>query len=63
MQLEVVSSCPVTCFLGEETNSHPATTSIQVAVESGAPQPPFLQTKLPEFPQLFLIRLVLQTLH
>jgi len=40
-------------------------TSFQVAVESKkvSPQPPLLQTKQSQFPQLLLIRLVLYTLH
>ncbi|KAK4814188.1 hypothetical protein QYF61_011911 [Mycteria americana] len=64
-QLEAISSCPITGYLGEETNTHHTTTSFQVVVESGkvSPQPPFLQTKQSQFPQPLLIRLVLQTLH
>ncbi|KAK4829008.1 hypothetical protein QYF61_001764 [Mycteria americana] len=64
-QLEAISSCPVTCYLGEETDPHLSTTSFQVVVESDkvSPQPPFLQAKQPQFPQPLLIRLVLQTLH
>ncbi|KAK4831914.1 hypothetical protein QYF61_020291 [Mycteria americana] len=64
-QLEAVSSHPITCYLGEETDPHLFTTSFQVVVESDkvSPQPPFLQTKPPQFPQPLLIRLVLQTLH
>ncbi|KAK4820044.1 hypothetical protein QYF61_017857 [Mycteria americana] len=59
-QLEAVAPRPITCYLGEETDPHLTTTSFQVVVESDkvSPQPPFLQ-----FPQLFFIRLVLQTLH
>ncbi|KAK4826774.1 hypothetical protein QYF61_011401 [Mycteria americana] len=48
-QLEAISSCPITCYLGEETDPHLSTTSFQA--------------KQPQFPQLLLIRLVLQTLH
>ncbi|KAK4817018.1 hypothetical protein QYF61_025938 [Mycteria americana] len=64
-QLEAISSHPITCYLGKETNTHLATTSFHVVVESDkvSPQPPSLQTKQPQFPQLLLIRLVLQTLH
>ncbi|KAK4826200.1 hypothetical protein QYF61_006144 [Mycteria americana] len=65
-QLEVISSCPITCYhLGEETDPHLSTTSFQVVVESHkvSPQPPFLQAKQPQFPQPLLIRLLLQTLH
>ncbi|KAK4831732.1 LOW QUALITY PROTEIN: hypothetical protein QYF61_018862 [Mycteria americana] len=64
-QLEAISSCPITCYLGEETDPHLSTTSFQGVVESNkvSPQPPFLQAKQPQFPQPLLIRLVLQTLH
>ncbi|KAK4826180.1 hypothetical protein QYF61_006042 [Mycteria americana] len=49
----------------EETNPHLATASSQGVVESDkvSPQPPFLQAKQPQFPQLLLTRLLLQTLH
>ncbi|KAK4818992.1 hypothetical protein QYF61_022823 [Mycteria americana] len=49
VQLEAISSCPITCYLGEETDPHLSTTSFQA--------------KQPQFPQPLLIRLVLQTLH
>ncbi|KAK4807092.1 hypothetical protein QYF61_018433 [Mycteria americana] len=64
-QLEAISSCPITCYLGEETDPHLSTASFQVVVESDkvSPQPPFLQAKQPQFPQPLLIRLLLQTLH
>ncbi|KAK4818594.1 hypothetical protein QYF61_015456 [Mycteria americana] len=64
-QLEAISSCPIACDLGEETNTHLSTTSFQVVVgsEKISPQPPFLQAKQPQFPQSLLIRLLLQTLH
>ncbi|KAK4816196.1 hypothetical protein QYF61_012661 [Mycteria americana] len=64
-QLEAISSCPITCYLGEETDPHLSTTSFQVVVESDevSPQPPFLQAKQSQFPQPLLIRLLLQTLH
>ncbi|KAK4826677.1 hypothetical protein QYF61_010686 [Mycteria americana] len=48
-QLEAISSCPITCYLGEETDPHLSTTSFQ-AKQSQLPQP-------------LLIRLLLQTLH
>ncbi|KAK4820403.1 hypothetical protein QYF61_026239, partial [Mycteria americana] len=48
-QLEAISSCPTTCYLGEETDPHLSTTSFQ-AKQSQLPQP-------------LLIRLLLQTLH
>ena len=65
VQFEGVSSCPITCYLGEETNTHSTTSSFQVAVESKkvSPQPPLLQTKQHQFPQPLLVWLVLQTLH
>jgi len=61
VQLEAISSCPIACYLGEETDIHLATTSFQVAVESdkASAQPSFLQAKQPQFPQLLLIRLFL----
>ncbi|KAK4830681.1 hypothetical protein QYF61_012850, partial [Mycteria americana] len=63
-QLEAISSRPITCYLGEETDPHLATASFQVVVESNtvSPQPLFLQAKQPQFPQPLLIRLLLQTL-
>ncbi|KAK4826112.1 hypothetical protein QYF61_005250 [Mycteria americana] len=48
-QLEAISSCPITCYLGEETDPHLTTTSFQA--------------EQPQFPQPLLIRFVLQTLH
>ncbi|KAK4817835.1 hypothetical protein QYF61_000670 [Mycteria americana] len=65
VQLEAISSCPITCYLGEETDPHLSTTSFQAVVESNkvSPQPPFLQAEQPQLPQLLLIRLLLQTLH
>ncbi|KAK4827619.1 hypothetical protein QYF61_019544 [Mycteria americana] len=49
VQLEAISSCPITCYLGEESDPHLSTTSFQ-AKQSQLPQP-------------LLIRLLLQTLH
>ncbi|KAK4824973.1 hypothetical protein QYF61_022499, partial [Mycteria americana] len=48
-QLEAISSCPITCYLGEEIDPHLATTSFQA--------------KQPQLPQPLLRRLLLQTLH
>ncbi|KAK4826479.1 hypothetical protein QYF61_009475 [Mycteria americana] len=48
-QLEAISCCPITCYLGEETDPHLSTTSFQA--------------KQPQFPQPLPISLVLQTLH
>ncbi|KAK4833077.1 hypothetical protein QYF61_027739 [Mycteria americana] len=63
--VQAISSHPITCYLGEETDPHLSTTSFQGVVESDkvSPQPPFLQAKQPQFPQPLLIRLLLQTLH
>ncbi|KAK4810751.1 LOW QUALITY PROTEIN: hypothetical protein QYF61_007725 [Mycteria americana] len=63
-QLKAVSSCPITCYLGEETDPHLSTTSFQVVVESDkvSPQPPFLRAKQSQFPQPLLIRLTLHQL-
>ncbi|KAK4817239.1 hypothetical protein QYF61_005261 [Mycteria americana] len=63
-QLEAISSCPITCYLGEETDPHLSTTSFQAVVESDkvSPQPPFLQAEQPQLPQPLPISLVLQTL-
>ena len=60
-QLEAISSHSVTCYLGEETDPHLATTSFQVVAESDqvSPQPPFLQAKQPQFPQPLLTGLAL----
>ncbi|KAK4825244.1 hypothetical protein QYF61_025643 [Mycteria americana] len=65
VQLEAISSRPMACYLGEETDIPLATTSFQVVAESDkvSPQPPLLQAKQPQLPQPLLIRLLLQTLH
>ncbi|KAK4825176.1 LOW QUALITY PROTEIN: hypothetical protein QYF61_024656, partial [Mycteria americana] len=65
VQPEAISSCPITCYLGEETNPHLSTTSFQVLVESNevSLQPPLLQAKQPQFPQPILIRLTLHQLR
>ncbi|KAK4814367.1 LOW QUALITY PROTEIN: hypothetical protein QYF61_017780 [Mycteria americana] len=64
VQLEAISSCPITCYLGEETEPPPLYNLLSV-VESDevSPQPLLLQAKQPQFPQSVLIRLLLQTLH
>ncbi|KAK4814017.1 hypothetical protein QYF61_004647 [Mycteria americana] len=59
-QLEAISSHPITCYLGEETDPtslHPPFS------DKVSPQPPFLQAEQPQVPQPLLIRLLLQTLH
>ncbi|KAK4833009.1 hypothetical protein QYF61_027111 [Mycteria americana] len=63
-QLEAISSHPIACYLGEETDPHLSTASFQAVVESDevSPQPPFLQAEQPQFPQPLPISLVLQTL-
>jgi len=61
MKLEAIASRLIVSYLGEETNSHLATSSFQVAVEGHkvSPQLPLFQTKQPQLPQPLLIRLVL----
>jgi len=51
MQLEAIAPCPVTCYLGEETNSCLTTASFQAVVKTDTvpPQPPLLQTQQPQF--------------
>ena len=39
VHLEAISSRPITCYLGEETNPHLTTTSFQVVVESDKVSP------------------------
>jgi len=65
MQLEAIASCPIAGYLGEETTTCLTTTSFQAVVDSDEvpPQPPLLQTKQPQLPQLLLIRLFLYTPH
>ncbi|KAK4814679.1 hypothetical protein QYF61_025505 [Mycteria americana] len=58
-QVEAISSHPMACYLGEETNPtslHPPFS------DEVSPQPPFLQAKQPQVPQPLPISLVLQTL-
>ena len=61
MQLEAIASRPIASYLGEETNTCLTTNSFQVVVESNkvSPQPPLLEAKQPQFPQLILISLFL----
>jgi len=56
MQLEAIASHPISCYLGEETNTHLTTTSFQVVVESSkvSPKSPLLQIKQPQFPEPLL---------
>uniref|UniRef100_A0A8D0EHR3 von Willebrand factor C and EGF domains n=1 Tax=Strix occidentalis caurina TaxID=311401 RepID=A0A8D0EHR3_STROC len=62
-QLEAIPSCRL--FLGSRDSSPLSAPSFQGVVEGHevSPQPPLLQTKPPQFPQLLPIRPVLQTLH
>lgn len=64
-QLKAIPSCPITGYLGEDTNPQLPTPSFQVVVESNkvSPELPLLQTKQPQFPQSLPIRPVFQTLH
>ncbi|KAK4827087.1 LOW QUALITY PROTEIN: hypothetical protein QYF61_014189 [Mycteria americana] len=61
-QLEAISSCSITCYLGGDRP--PPLYNLLSGVESKkvSPQLPFLQAKQPQFPQPLLIRLMLQTL-
>ena len=54
MQLEAIASRLIASYLGEETNTYLTTTSFQVVVEREkvSPQPPLLQTKQSQLPQL-----------
>ncbi|KAK4827957.1 hypothetical protein QYF61_022659 [Mycteria americana] len=63
VQLEAISSCPITCYVGEETDPHLCREVVVVESNKVSPQPPFLQAKQSQLPQLLLIRLLLQTLH
>lgn len=47
VQLKAISSYPITCCLGEETDPHPATTSFEVVLETDkvSPEPPLLEAK------------------
>ena len=63
MQPEAIPSGPVAYYLGEESDPHLPIASHLIVIESDkvSPEPPLLQTKQSQFPQLLLIRLVLQT--
>lgn len=54
VQLKTVSSHLTTCYEGKQTDTHLATTPFQAVVETDkvSPEPPFLQIKQPQFPQL-----------
>ncbi|KAJ7425690.1 hypothetical protein WISP_22452 [Willisornis vidua] len=62
---EAISTHCVTCYPGEEANPDLATTSFQVVVGNDmvSPEPPFLQGKYLQIPQVFLTVHVLQTLR
>jgi len=64
-QIEGIAFHPIASYLGEEINTCLTTLSFQVVVESNnvPPQPPLLQSKQSQIPQLFLIKLVLQPHH
>lgn len=65
MQFKIISSCPVTSCLGEEAGPHLATVCLQGAVESDkvSPEPPFLQVKHIQLPQILLVGTVARTPH
>ena len=46
-QFEAIPSHPIASYMGEESNPHLTTTSLQVAVESNKviPEPPLLQAE------------------
>jgi len=62
MQLETIPSSLIASYV-EEVDSHLTTTSLQVVVESNkvSSEPPLMQTKQSQIPQLLPMRLVLQT--
>ena len=63
--LGTIPSSPIASHVGEETSLHLATTSFQAVAESCnvSSEPPLLQTKHSRFPQLLLLRHVLQASH
>ncbi|KAK4812905.1 LOW QUALITY PROTEIN: hypothetical protein QYF61_027299 [Mycteria americana] len=61
-QLEAISSCPMACYLGEETDTTWLQPPEVVESDEVSPQPPSLQAKQPQLPQPLPISLVLQTL-
>lgn len=65
VQLQAMSSHPVTCYLGQEANAHLATIFLQVVVGSGevSPQSLVLQGKQFQLPLSLLIGLLLQIIH
>ena len=64
VQLKAITSHPATSYWEKRSTPHFAITSLQVAVESNKvpPEPPLLQAKQSQLPQLLLIRPVLQTI-
>lgn len=48
-QLGTISSCPKTCYLGKETNTHLVTTSVVIEGDKFSPWS-LLQTKQTQFP-------------
>ncbi|RMC13344.1 hypothetical protein DUI87_10879 [Hirundo rustica rustica] len=65
LKLETVSSCSVRCCLKKENNPQLTTATLQEVVECDkvTSESPFLQAKQPQFPQSFLVGLVLQAPH
>ena len=61
-QLQAIPSSPIHSYMGEEADTYLTTASLQVVVDSEKVSP-LLQAKQFQFPQLFLIRPVLQTAH
>ena len=64
-QLEAIVPHPVTCHQGEKTNPILTVITFQILEESNKVplQPPYPQTKQPQFRQLILVGHILQALH
>ena len=62
MQLEAIPSSSIASYSGEEADPHLAITSVQVVVESDkvSLEPPLLQTKKSQLPNLVVQNLVVQ---
>ena len=65
VQLAAIPPHPITCHQREETNPTLAISTLQILEESNnvSPQPPFPQTKQPQFLQSLLVGHILQALQ
>ena len=63
MQPEAILCSPITSLMEEEADPQLIRISLLVVVESNkvTPEPPLLQTKQSQLPQMLVIKLVLQT--